>query len=430
MSNVDIADYFTDPALLSDPLPYFDALRAMGPVVREPHHGVIVVTGYDEAHAIYRDDQRFSSANAPSGPFPGLPFIPEGEDIGPQIEQHRAQMAYGDWLVTRDRPAHTAYRALLMGLITPLRLKKNEEFLRHLAERQIDSFIDRASFEVITDFARPFTILALADLLGVPEEDHKAFCNNFAPTPGQVSGAQDVAHNPLDFLTGIFTGYIEARRRTPRQDGLTELAQAKFPDGSLPTVADVVNTATFLFGAGQDTSARLITSALRLLGERPALQQQLRQERHRIADFLEEVLRLEPPVKCGFRLARVATRIGDIDVVPGTTVMLLIGAITRDPKRFEQPNELRLDRKNARDHLAFGRGIHACAGSPLARAEGRISLERIFDRTADMRISAAKHGPADARRYEYEPTYLLRGLRELHVEITPGTGEHSSSRAA
>jgi len=429
MSDFDLTDYFTDPALLSDPLPYFNAMRARGPVVREPHHGVVVITGYDEAFAVYRDDQRFSSANAPSGPFPGLPFKPEGDDIGPQIEQHRSQMAYGDWLVTRDRPAHTAYRSLLMGLITPLRLKKNEEFLLHLAERQIDTFIDRGDFEVITDFARPFTILALADLLGVPEDDHKAFCNNFAPPPGQVSGAQEVVHNPLDFLTTIFTGYIEDRRRDPRKDGLTELALAKFPDGTTPTVTDVVNTATFLFGAGQDTSARLITSALRLLGERAELQQQLRNERHRIPDFLEEVLRLEPPVKCGFRVARVHTKVGDLDVTPGTTIMLLIGAITRDPKRFEQPDEFRLDRKNARDHLAFGRGIHACAGSPLARAEGRISLERIFDRTADTRISTAKHGPAGARRYEYEPTYLLRGLRELHVEITPNTGERSSRAA-
>ena len=88
-------------------------------------------------------------------------------------------------------------------------------------------------------------------------------------------------------ITGIFTAYIEDRRRRPRRDGLSELAQARFPDGSTPMVADVVNVATFLFGAGQDTSARLITAALRLLGERPELQQQLRQQRHRIPDFPE-----------------------------------------------------------------------------------------------------------------------------------------------
>ncbi len=419
MRDVDIADYFTDPALLDDPLPYFEQLRAKGPVMREPHHGVVVVTGYDEALAVYRDDERFSSANAPSGPFPGLPFEPEGDDIGPQIERHRARMAYGDWLVTRDRPAHTAYRSLLMGLITPARLRRNEEFMWRLADRQIGEFIDRGRFEVIADFARPFTIVVLADLLGVPEEDHKAFCDNFGPVPGQVGSDREIVRNPLDFLTGIFTAYIEDRRRRPRQDGLSELARATFPDGSTPTVADVVNTATFLFGAGQDTSARLITAALRLLGERPDLQQQLRQQRHRIPDFLEEVLRIEPPVKCNFRVARVALRLGDVDVAPGTTVMLLIGALNRDPRRFEQPGEFCLERRNAREHLSFGRGIHACAGAPLARAEARISLERMFDRSSGLRIAAARHGPEGARRYEYEPTYLLRGLRELHLEVTP-----------
>src|SRR5579871_6119655 len=110
MSNFDTIDYFTDTSLISDPLPYFDYLRAKGPVVREPHRGVVIVTGYNEALAVYRDDERFSSANAASGPIPGLPFTPEGDDIGPEIEKHRDRMAYGDWLATRDRPAHTAYR--------------------------------------------------------------------------------------------------------------------------------------------------------------------------------------------------------------------------------------------------------------------------------------------------------------------------------
>jgi cytochrome P450 len=388
-------------------------------VVREPHHGVVVVTGHEEALAVYRDHERFSSINAPSGPIPPLPFTPDPHDIGPQIEQYRDQIVYGDWLVTRDRPAHTAYRSLLLGLITPARLKKNEEFMWRLADRQIDSFSGRPSFDVVSELACPFTILVVADLLGVPEEDHKEFRENYAPVPAQVGGTHELAHDPLDFLSRYFSEYIAERRRNPRGDAMSELAQAKFPDGTTPTLGDVVGLTEFLFTAGQDTSARLIGAALRFLGERPELQRQLRQERRLIPNFLEEVLRIEPPVKCNFRVARVPVKVGDIDLAPGTTVMILIGAANRDPRRFERPSELLVDRPNAREHLSFSRGIHACVGAPLARAEGFICLSRIFDRIADFRVSEALHGPPGARRYAYEPTYLLRGLRELHLDIAP-----------
>jgi cytochrome P450 len=427
MYNFDAADWFTDPSLINDPFPYYEYLRARGPVVREPHHGVVVVTGYDEALAVYRDDEHFSSINAPSGPIPPLPY---SRDIGPQIERYRDQIIYSDWLVTRDRPAHTAYRSLLMGLITPPRLKRNEEFMWRLVDRQIGEFIGRDGFEVISELARPFTVMVVADLLGVPEADHRDFCENFRPVPAQISGTQALEHNPLAFLGDYFTRYIEVRRREPRKDVLSELALARFPDGSTPTLADVVNIAEFFFTAGQDTSARLITAALRFLGERPDLQQQLRQQRDLIPKFLEEVLRVEPPVKCNFRMARVPAMVGELDVSPGTTVMLLTGAINRDPRRFERPAELLLDRANTRDHVAFSRGIHACAGAPLARVEGLICLQRIFDHTEDFCVSVAKHGPAEARRYAYEPTYLLRGLQELHLSIKPRRDIASSPRAA
>jgi len=412
-------DWFTDVSLAQDPFPYYEYLRSLGPVVREPYHGVVVVTGYEEGLAVYRDDEHFSSINAPSGPLPPLPFTPDPFDIGPQIEKHRGEIVYSDWLVTRDKPAHTAYRSLLMGLITPARLKKNEDFMWRLIGRQIGEFIGRGSFEVVSDLARPFTVLVVADLLGVPEEDHKEFCRNFHPVPAQIGGTGELAHNPLDFLGTYFTRYIQERRASPRKDALSELAHAKFPDGTVPTLADVVKLAEFLFTAGQDTSARLIAASLQLLGERSDLQEKLRHTRDLIPNFLEEVLRTDPPVKCNFRVARVPVKVGDLDVAPGTTVMMLNGAMNRDPRRFEKPAEFVVDRANARDHVSFSRGIHACAGAPLARAEGFICLQRLFDEAKDFHVSEQKHGPAGARRYVYEPTYLLRGLTELHLEFTP-----------
>ena len=113
------------------------------------------------------------------------------------------------------------------------------------------------------------------------------------------------------------------------------------------------------------------------------------------------------------------TTVGGVDLPAGTTMMMLNGAANRDPRQFDDPDELRLDRVNGRHHLGFGFGIHTCAGAPLARAEARVSLERILDRMGDITISEAAHGPAGDRRYEYSPIYLLRGLEHLHLEFTP-----------
>jgi cytochrome P450 len=200
---------------------------------------------------------------------------------------------------------------------------------------------------------------------------------------------------------------------------LTNLALATYPDGSTPDVTSVVRTATFLFAAGQETTARLLASALKQLAEHPELQEQLRADHDRIPDFLEETLRLESPVKADFRLARRTTTVGGVEVAAGTPVMLLNGAANRDPRRFECPHEFQVDRPNAQSHIAFGRGVHSCPGGPLARAEARISIERILDRLHDIRLSEEHHGPAGDRRLDWEPTWILRGLTNLHLEFTP-----------
>ena len=200
---------------------------------------------------------------------------------------------------------------------------------------------------------------------------------------------------------------------------LTGLATALYPDGSTPEVIDVVRTATFLFGAGQETTAKLLSAALRVLGDRPEIQQQLRDDRSLIPVFIEECLRMDSPVKSVFRMARKIHDFWRHRRSAGTTVMVSPGAANRDPNRFERPHEFQLDRKNVREHIAFSRGIHSCPGAPLARVEGRVSIERILDRLSDITIDEEKHGPAGSRAYNYEPTFILRGLTEINIKFTP-----------
>jgi cytochrome P450 len=423
MSNYDSIDFFTDPSLVPDPHPYFDYLRSQNPVLRLPHHGVVAVTGYEEATEIYKDTDTFSNIVALGGPFPPLPFKPEGDDISALIDQHRNQFPMNEHMVTMDPPDHTRARSVLSRLLTPSRLKQNEEFMWRLADRQLDEFLSIGECEFISEYSKPFATLVIADLLGVPEEDHKEFRSVLgADRPGARVGALDhesVGINPLEWLDDKFCSYIEDRRREPRNDVLTSLATAKYPDGSTPEIVEVSKSATFLFAAGQETTAKLLSAALQVMGDRPDIQQQLRDDRSLIPGFIEESLRMDSPVKSDSRLARKATTVGGVDIAPGTVVMVLPGAANRDPRRFDDPHEFRIDRKNVREHMAFARGVHSCPGGPLARVEGRVSIERILDRMADIKINEVKHGRADDRRYTYEPTYILRGLSELHLTFTP-----------
>jgi cytochrome P450 len=383
-----------------------------------------MVTGYEEACAVYQDLETFSSANSVTGPFPGFPEPLVGDDVSDQIEAQRDRLPFSDQLPTFDPPKHREHRALLMRLLTPARLRENEEAMWQLADRQLDGFVETGKCEFVRDFAGPFTLLVIADLLGIPDEDRPEFQAELQGNKRRRSqvggtGEETLEHSPLGFLYDRIARYVEDRRANPRRDVITGMATATFPDGSLPTVEDVTRLAANLFGAGQETTVRMLAAALQLLAERPELQQRLREERALIPDFVEEILRLESPVKGDFRVARVATMIGDVKVPAGTTLMVLNGAANRDASKFEDPAEFLIERRNSRQHLAFGRGVHTCPGGPLARAEGRISLEKILDRMLDIRIDEEKHGRPDARRYAYAPTFILRGLNRLHLEFTP-----------
>src|ERR1700744_1090848 len=218
-----------------------------------------------------------------------------------------------------------------------------------LADRQLDAFLSTGECEFIAEYSKPFATLVIADLLGVPEEDHKEFRAVLgADRPEAHVGALDhesVGINPLEWLDDKFCNYIEDRRRDPRNDVLTSLAGVLYPDGSAPPVIEVVRSATFLFAAGQETTAKLLSAALQVIGDRPDIQRRLRDDRSLIPGFIEESLRMDSPVKSDCRLARRATSIGGVDIAPGTVVMVLPGAANRDPRRFENPHEFGTRRK-------------------------------------------------------------------------------------
>ncbi|HET8882698.1 MAG TPA: cytochrome P450 [Solimonas sp.] len=423
-------DFFRSDRFINDPYPYFDYLRQQAPVLREPHQGIFMVTGFDEALEIYNDPDRFSSCMSTTGPFAGCP-IPlkghENEDISALIEAWRDKTPFYDQLPTMDPPTHTNHRALLMSLITPKRLKENEAFMWKLADQQIATFIDKGECEIMGAFAQPFAVLVVSDLLGVPAEDRIKFRRQLIRQEREgatIGGTEDrhADHSPLEWLYSTFSAYIEDRRRNPTGDVLSGLAKATFPDKSVPTPLDVARIAANLFAAGQETTVRLLSYAFQVVGDRPDLQKRLRDDRSLIPNFVEECLRIEGPVKGDFRLAKKPTQVGGVDIPAGAFLYIANSAANRDARRFENPGEFQVERDNARLHVAFGRGRHTCPGAPLARAEAVVALNRMFDKTRDIRISEKVHGPAGARRYGYLPTFILRGLTHLALEFDPVPG--------
>lgn len=415
-------DYFSDHSILRDPYAYFEAVRAKGPIYRNPESGIVFVTGFDEILSVLKNTVDFSSVIAPQGPAVKLPFTPENSDITPQIEAHRNEFLGGDLLVAYDDQPHNFSRSLLGRLFTPSRLKASEDFIVAYSNDLLKHAVAKGRCELVKEIATPFVTMVIADLLGVPAEDRQFFMEAIeaGPPPGSLNSDDLMEQNrPLVIMGTYFVQYVHDRRANPRNDILSELSNATYPDGSMPDAMEIVRLTTFLFGAGQDTSAKLLGNAMRFITEQPGLQQQLRENPALIPQLLEEVLRLEGSTKMTARLARKDTHIGDLAVPAGTKVMLALAAANRDPRRWQDPQAFLLDRPRIKEHLGFGRGAHVCVGAPLARAEVRVIIEKFLEHTSNIDLDAEKHGPPGDRHLEYEPSFIIRGLENMHLKLTP-----------
>lgn len=415
-------DYFSDYEVAKQPYAFFEALRANGPVFRPEGKDYYIVTGFAEALEVLRNHDDFSAAISLQGAGAPLPFSPHGSDITDQIESHRLQFPGGDQVVNLDGEPHTRLRAFINTLFVPSRLKASEAFIETYCDTMVGDAVAAGKVELIGTIATPFVTMVVADLLGVPMEDRTVFMEAIAaaPPPGSLDGRDPMEgdNHPFAVMGKYFYGYIADRRASPRDDILTEFAHAKYPDGSTPEVHDLVQLGMFLFGAGQDTSAKLLGNSMKYLVERPALQDELRADPAKIPAFLEEVLRIEGSTKQTARLARKDTVVGGVAMPAGTKVLVALSAANRDPRRWDNPEELVLGRKKIVEHLGFGRGKHVCAGAPLARVEVRVILEKFLASTAKIELDPAFH-PNGVADLEYEPSFIIRGLDRMHLKLTP-----------
>lgn len=421
-------DYFSDYQIAKNPYPFFEAVRAHGPVWQPEGRDYLIVTGYDETVEVLNNHRDFSAIIGLAGAAAPLPFEPHGgPDITEQVEENRSKFLGGDQVVMLDDEPHTKLRSLMNRLFTPSRLKANEEFMTAYADDMVRTMVAKGECDLISEVATPFVTMVIADLLGVPEEDRQTFMDliEASPAPGNLDASLNTHEgdtHPMVAMTGYFYRYISERQANPRDDILTELAQAEYSDGTRPSMMDLMTLGVFMYGAGQDTSAKLLGNSMRYIIDVPGLQDQLRADPSLIPAMLEETLRLEGSTKQLSRLARRDTKIGDLAVKAGTKVLMGLSGGNRDPRRWENPQEFQLNRPKIKEHLAFGRGKHVCAGAPLARAEVRIILEKFLAMTSKIDLDESVHGPAGNRDFDFEPSFIIRGLSKLRVRFTPAEG--------
>lgn len=422
MADYDALDFYTDTTIIDDPYPYFAWLREQGPVHRLKSRDVVAITGFEEALAVSRDTHHFSGVNAVIGCNFELPFEVEGDDIADLVATHRDAVPFSDQIATLDGEEHQRLRSLLTPLFTPSKMKSIEPRLREISDQIIDEFIEKGEVELVSEYGGAFATLVIAELLGVPEEDRLFFREQIGnPIVGGVELSQEQnAFNPLMLIAGRIGQRLAERRAEPRDDVLGVLAASRFPDGSLPTLEQVTGLGAFLFGAGQDTTARLLGNLFRVIASRPDLQERLRNDHSAIGPFIEEALRYEGSVKSGGRLCIRSTTVGGVDIKAGDKLVLMHLAANQDPKRFPEPRSFDPDRPRNAEHIGFGRGPHTCIGAPLARLETKISIERLLERLGPISVSDAHHGPANNRTFHYDPSYVLRAISDLHLTFTPG----------
>jgi cytochrome P450 len=397
-----------DPDFRADPYATYARIVDEAPVHQSPL-GVWVFAGYADCHALLRS-----------------PHTMTGNMMMNDDEREmllRAQGMWEDWqqsvipefmatvILMQDPPVHTRMRALMGKVFTP----RAVEMLRPHIQQLVDDLLDAAGdeFDVIADLAFPLPALVICEMLGIPTGDREELKEWSSAAARLLDPLMDAevfkqADNGLRHFIEYFGELIAERRRQPRDDLLSELIQAE-EDGERLTDAELFANATFLFGAGHETTQNLVGNGVNLLARHPDQLVQLRSDRATVKNAVEEILRYEPPVQVTGRTITEKMEMGGAALAAGDRCVLLLAAANRDPERFVDPQRFDVARHDVRP-LSFGGGIHHCLGAALARVEGQVALGTLARRSTTIEL--------ESDVVEWKETFTLRGPRTLRVSLS------------
>lgn len=406
-------DLRTLPAdFLANPFPVYALLREHDPVRRMPD-GSVFLTRHADLMAVYRDAAVFSSDKH-------VEFAPKYGVDSPLYEHHTTS------LVFNDPPLHTRVRKLIMGALTRRAIADMEPGLVALVDQLLDRIEAQRGGDLIEDFASAIPVEIIGNLLGVPHADRGPLRDwslailgalEPVPTPEQHAAGNRSVTEMLAYLRTL----VAERRQAPgdpERDVLTRLIQGEASGEKLSEV-ELLQNCIFLLNAGHETTTNLIGNGLILMQEFPDQREQLLADLRAAGDeaareqvltlAVDECLRFESSNQLGNRRSLSAATVGGVVLDAGALVTLCIGAANRDPAVYDQPEVLNL-RREGNKHLAFGFGIHQCAGLSLARLEGRIAIGRFLDRFPRFELSAppVRGGRARFRGFLSAPFSLGR----------------------
>lgn len=376
MAVLDSAIRFFDGEAIQDPYPLYDRMRAEAPVHRIGDSVFYAVCGWDAVQEAVERVEDFSSNLTAT-----MVFHEDGTvtpfDMGPPGGSMHA-------LATADEPVHALHRKILLPHLSAKRIRIIEEFAAQTADDLWEQNLRDGQIEWMSAIANRLPMMVVCKLLGLPDDDVDRLIRlGYATTTlldGIVTSEQlEQAGLAAMELSGYVLEHFEKASGESESGLIADLA-ARYASGELEQLPALGIMLT-LFSAAGESTASLLGSAAGVLTDRPGIQRQLRENPELLGAFVEETLRFEAPFRGHYRHVWRDTTLGGVEVPAGAHLLLMWGAANRDPAHFDDPNEFRLDRTAAKNHVSFGKGVHFCVGAALARLEARIVLGTLLERT-------------------------------------------------
>ncbi len=398
-----------DPGVAESPFVYYAALRERAPVYKTPL-GFHLVSTYGLCLEAMRDPERFSSRFAAAmGGGMGGASTPSQADLPER------PIPPTETLLTNDPPSHTRFRKLVNKAFSPARVQRLDAYVNEIARNLIDGFAGQRRIELVEALAVPLPLTVIADQLGVPRSDMADFKRwsdaSVAPLGGMISKQEQIECARLVVeLQHYLADRADERRQHPTDDLLSDLVHASVDGVSPLSTGEVVSVAQQFLVAGNQTTTHLIAALFMYVLQDEAQLALLRGRPELVANAVEEALRCETPVQGMWRVTTTDVELGGVMLPKGSFVMLRYAAANRDPAVFSDPERFDVQRENAREHLAFGHGIHFCPGAALGRKEAAVALASMLERFPRLAL-------APGNDFAHHPSMLLRGLRRLDVDL-------------
>lgn len=392
------------PANLANPFPMYAELRRDTPVFYSSEYGFWVVTRYADVSAMLKQPEIFSSV----GSLQTSVTLPRS--VADVME---GAIGSTPLMIECDPPVHTRVRTIVNKAFTPQRIAHLEPKVRALTDELIDAFVADGRADLSTQFSSLLPGLVICDLFGVPRTDFpqlRQWSGEWLEVLSASAPEERLVTCAHSFVAcqNYFLEQILARKERPREDLLSVMLPAELGGTAPMTPAEAAYNALDIFVAGYETTTHAIENGLALLFAHPEQLDELRKNPELIPNAIDEILRFDSSVLGLFRVTKSAVEVGGVTIPQNARVFMLYSAANHDAAQFSDPERFDIKRNNARDHISFSRGVHFCLGSPLARLELRMALERLLARLPNLR-------PAENAAPQRLEHFWIRGYTSLPI---------------